>query len=86
MIKVTKLDSLTKELDELGRVAASLDGEITQIKFDPSDPSSVNQAIKDMESAIDAKVGHYSANSIASKLIIEMKAKYAQHIKSKQTA
>lgn len=59
MIKITGLDKLTKDLDQLQRVIGQLDGEIGTVNFDPNDPASIESAISNVEALIDQKVGSY---------------------------
>jgi hypothetical protein len=44
--EITGLDKLQKELDQASKAFAALDGEITTLRFDPADPSSVETAIR----------------------------------------
>ncbi|WFU07525.1 hypothetical protein QA648_36935 (plasmid) [Rhizobium sp. CB3171] len=83
MFKITGLDKITKELDQLQRVIGGLDGEIGQVKFDPSDPASIESAISDVENMIDQKAGHYASNSMAASIIEQMKDTYRQAILDK---
>lgn len=80
---VTGLDNLTKELDEVAKAVASLDGTITTVKFDPSDPVSVDRAIRDMESAVDRKAARYRSNPLVANLAKELKATYAKALRDR---
>jgi hypothetical protein len=79
-IKVTGLEALTRDLDQAVKAIRALDGELTEVKFDPSDPSSVESAIADVETAIDRKVGAYRGNPIVESWITEIKAKYRKNL------
>jgi ferredoxin len=45
MLKISGLDSLTKELDDAQKALADLDGSIGSVSFDPSDPADIERAI-----------------------------------------
>lgn len=83
MVKITGLDKLTKDLDQLSKAMAELDGDICQVKFNPHDPVSIEQAIQAMEAAIDARVASYSSNPMVSGIVEEMKEKYRDGILEK---
>lgn len=67
------LDKLQRELDELGKAVAALDGEIGNVSFDPEDPASIDAAIHEMNSLIDAKVGRFSRNDLVAPVIADLK-------------
>lgn len=56
-------DKLQRQLQQAQRAVAGLDGEIAEIEFDPGDQASVEAAIRQMEQAIDTKVGQNAANN-----------------------
>lgn len=76
MIKVSVhgLDKLQRELKEAERAFSALHGKITALQFDPDDPASVQQAMREMEAAVDQRVRPYSRNPLVSQLIPKMKA------------
>lgn len=80
---ITGLDKLQRELDQLQKAIASLDGDITSINFDPSDPQSIDVAIKKVETVIDERAGNLSGSEIATNLVSELKEKYRQAILEK---
>ena len=49
MFKITGLDALTKKMDQLASFAEEVDGELATVSFDPTDPSSIETAISEME-------------------------------------
>ena len=53
MFKIAGLDKLQKDLKDAERAIERLDGEITEIQFDPSDSSSISDAVRTMERSID---------------------------------
>ncbi|MHA7818736.1 MAG: hypothetical protein ACX930_03700 [Erythrobacter sp.] len=80
---INGLDKLQRELDHLEKIIASLDGDITSVKFDPEDPQSIDVAIHHMEAAIDERVGNLKGNQIAMNLVSEVKENYRQAILDK---
>ncbi|HXW29837.1 MAG TPA: hypothetical protein VEK55_10780 [Xanthobacteraceae bacterium] len=79
-IKITGLEELQKKLDDAGRAFRELDGEISTVKFNPNDPSSVEAAVVRMEQTIDAKVAPFRGNEIVEGIIEQLKEKYQQEI------
>lgn len=83
MIKITGLNKLSKELDQLQRVISQLDGEIGTVSFDPNDPASIESAISNVNALIDQKVEDFSSNSMAASIIEGLKDTYRQGILDK---
>ena len=80
ILKITGLDKLQKELNDLANAARALDGEIGNFTFNPNDPTSVENAVVQMEQAIDAKVGAYRGSDAVENLINQMKERYREEI------
>lgn len=80
MATITGFDKLTKTLDDASRAFKELDGTITEVRFDPNDQASIDEAIRTMENAIDQKVGAFRSNPMVAQLIPEMKARYRDGI------
>lgn len=80
MIKITGLDKLQKELQDVQRILGELDGELGTINFDPHNPASIEPAIQSVFQIIDQRAGRYASNSIANSMIEEMKATYRESI------
>lgn len=78
--KITGLDKLQKQLDEAGKAFQALDGELTTLQFDPTDPASVESAVTQIEQAIDIKIGPYRGNVMVEGIAEELKQKYRQEI------
>lgn len=74
MFKIKGLDKLTRELSDLSKAAEDLGGELGSFNFDPNDPFSIEQAIKRMEAAVDAKVSAYERSELVASLAESMKA------------
>ena len=79
-IDISGLDKLRNDLREAQRALESLNGTITTLKFDRSDPESVKAAIQQMEAAIENKIARYQVNPFVSDIAKDMKAKYRQQI------
>ena len=50
-MKITSLDKLTKNMEELSKFAGEIDGHLGEVKFDPNDPVDIERAISEMEAA-----------------------------------
>ncbi len=75
-IKISGLDKLQRELKDAQRAFRSLDGTIATLKFDPNDRASVEAAIREMERAIESKVGSYRSNALVQQVAKGLKEKY----------
>jgi hypothetical protein len=79
-IKITGLDKLQRELADAQRALRALNGTITTLKFDPTDPKSVERAIHQMEGAVDSKVVSYRGNDLVAKVARGLKDEYRKKI------
>lgn len=77
------LHVLTRQLDEVEKAAAAPDGTITTLKFDPSDLDSVQDAIREMERAVDQKVSRYRNNPLVDDIVKATKASFRNAIRAK---
>jgi hypothetical protein len=68
-IKITGLGDLHRDLGQASQALEALRGQLTTVKFDPNDPSSVDLAIADVEAAIDAKVASFRGNAIVEQFV-----------------
>lgn len=84
MFKITGLDKLTREMDELAKFAESIDGNLTTVKFNPDDPASVQAAVRQMEAAVDVKAAPYRSNNLVMNLASKSKEQFRQAIQSKK--
>ncbi|MGB3549627.1 MAG: hypothetical protein WA993_02980 [Candidatus Binatus sp.] len=82
-VKITGLDKLQRDLEEAQRAFRSLDGTITTLKFNPADPKSVEEAIRQMEAAVDSKTALYRGNLLVSKVAQGLKDKYREKIRGR---
>ncbi len=79
-LSVSGFDRLQRELEDAQRALASLDGTISTLRFDPTNAASVQRAIQQMETAIDAKVASYANNAIVAPLVQAAKEQYRAQI------
>ena len=84
MFKITGLDKLTREMDELAKFTKSIDGNLTTVTLDPDDPASVQAAVRQMEGAVDAKAAPYRSNKLVMDLASKSKEQFRQAIQSKK--
>jgi hypothetical protein len=76
MLKITGLDKLQRDLEQAQKALEAIDGELGRVRFDPNDPSSIENAIASVEQMIDGRLGAYASNPIIKPLVGEMKEKY----------
>lgn len=67
-MKITGLKALQSKLKDLARFGADLDGELTQVTFEPNDPASIEAAIQEAADAVDAKAKAYPRNEMVQNL------------------
>jgi len=79
-INVSGLEKLQRELADAQRAFQALDGTIATLKFDPTDPTSVDGAIRQMEVAIDNKTAPYHGNDLVKKVAQGLKDAYRKKI------
>jgi hypothetical protein len=84
--KITGFDKLTADLTEAQRALADLGGELGTVKFDPSDPGSLEAAIQEVERLVDERLGSYASNPIIGPLAEGMKEQYRQGILDRAAA
>jgi len=80
MIKITGLDKLTKQLSDAQRAFSEIDGELGSVSFDPTDPATIEHAIKNMEALVDARLELYKNNPLVAPIAEQMKTSYRQAI------
>ena len=80
MIKITGLDRLTRELGEAQQAFAELDGRLGSVEFDPGDAESIEEAIRNMETMIDVRIGRLADSRLVAPLIVQTKAAYRPSI------
>lgn len=83
-MKLRGFDKLRKTLAEAQDAFAGLDGDVGRFTFDPSDTSSVANAIAEMERAVDERAGPNAASNPLVRQVVEgLKKKFRAHILSK---
>lgn len=80
------LDKLQRQLGEAQKALENLDGELTTVKFDPHDPSSIEAAIQKVEQTIEERVGQYVNNPFVAPLIDQAKEHFRETIIQKAAA
>lgn len=81
--KIQGLDKLQKQLSDAQKAIKELDGEIGHVSFNPDDPGSIENAIVEMEAAIDEKVGRHGSNPLVAEMVDGLKEQYRQMILDK---
>lgn len=72
-MKMAGLDALARNMRELEKAIAELDGDIAQVNFNPDDPESIERAIQSLNAAIDEKIASYSHNEMVAAIADELK-------------
>ena len=85
-IKITGLGDLQRDLGQASQALEALRGQLTTVKFDPNDPSSVDLAIADVEAAIDAKVASFRGNAIVEQFVEGIKKQYRTELLDRASA
>jgi len=86
MVKITGLDSLQRQLKEARKAFGTLDGQFATVSFDPENPESIGEAIREMERAIDAKVAPFRSNPLVANIVPQLKDKYRAAIQERAKA
>jgi len=79
-IKIEGLGQLQKHLEELEEAARALDGNLCDLRFDPSNEQSVRDAIHKMETSVDAKVARWRDNSAVREIAQKSKERFREQI------
>ncbi len=85
-IKIAGLGDLQRDLGQASQALEALRGQLTTVKFDPNDPSSVDLAIADVEAAIDAKVASFRGNAIVEQFVEGIKKQYRTELLDRASA
>jgi hypothetical protein len=80
VFKITGLDKAMKDLDELSKALAALDGDLGSVNFNPQEPASIEAAIQAVEEMVDERTRPYQGNSTVASLAEEMKQRYREAI------
>lgn len=84
-MKISGLDQLTKQLQQIEKFTKEIDGSFGDVSFDPFDAESIELAIVNMENLIDQKADGYSSNPMITELVANMKESYRQQIIDRAT-
>ena len=79
-MKIEGLDALQKELKDAQKALEALHGEIARLSCNPYDPKDIEQAIRQMEQKVDAKVSRYRNNPLVRETVKAMKESYREQI------
>jgi len=75
-IRTKGFNEIQRDLQDAQAALASLNGPIAEIPINPSDPESVQQAIRKMEEAVDRKVAPYGNNRLVAAVVTAAKDEY----------
>jgi tRNA threonylcarbamoyladenosine modification (KEOPS) complex Cgi121 subunit len=85
-LKITGFNELQRTMDELAKFGADLDGEIAQVTFDPTDPTSIEAAIQEVADAVDAKAKSYPSNEMVQNLAEQAKESLREQVLERAAA
>ncbi|WP_426119879.1 hypothetical protein [Pseudomonas sp. DSP3-2-2] len=77
---MSSLDLLRTQMQDAQPVLKALDMELERIKFDPTAPASVDEAIVRVSTVIDAHLGEFRANPILGPMAEQLKSQYVDGI------
>jgi hypothetical protein len=80
VMTIKGMEGLTKTIDDAKKALEGLDGQFGNVSFDPTDPASIEAAIKSMEAMVDERLGQFASNPIIGPLTSQMKEKYREAI------
>lgn len=80
MFKIAGLEKLTKQLDQAQQALNELDGDLVTLNFNPNDPGSIEAAIQQLNTVIDAKIAPWVDNPLVSQVAEGMKEQYREAI------
>ncbi|HEV2738686.1 MAG TPA: hypothetical protein VGU66_08920 [Candidatus Elarobacter sp.] len=78
---IEAISDFAQELEQMGRVVSSLEGEIATVTFDPSDPASIDAAIHTVDTVIDRAVAPFRQNAMLVEITDDLKASFAEGIR-----
>lgn len=80
MAKIDGVDVLMKQLKEAQDAARVVEGDLGTVSFDPSDPMSIELAIRDVNSRVDSRLARYRQNPFVRPIIAGLKDAYRSKI------
>ena len=75
MIKISGLDTLTRNLADAQKAFEALNGELGTVSFNPNDPGSIEAAIQEVERIVDERLTPYASNPIIGPMAEGLKQK-----------
>lgn len=85
-IEIKGLAELQQKLGEFKTVMSRLEGQLGEIQFNPSDPASVDAAIRRMDTLVDERCGDFRNDSWASDVIAKVKRQFAAQVRERAQA
>ena len=83
---ISGLDAFKKKTEQMSKFAREIDGELGSVKFDPSDPGSIETAIQVINDVIDEKTRSYERNDWVQNLAEQLKEQVRESVLEKATA
>lgn len=80
MFKIDGLDKLTKQLEQAQKALEELDGELGTVSFDPNDPASIETAIQQANTMLEAKVAPWADNPLVEQMLDGIKEQFRETI------
>lgn len=74
------LDQLQKQLQKAQEALNQVEGDLGTVRFDPNDPESIEEAIRQIDALIDERLGEHLDNPIIAPLAESMKEKYREAV------
>jgi hypothetical protein len=84
-IKISGFDDLDRQLKEAQEAAQTLDGEVTSVEVDTSDPESIERAVIEMRTAVDSKMAPYRNNPFVEPLIEQAKVAFEKQLRGESS-
>lgn len=85
-MKITGLDQLQKTLADAQKAAKALDGDLLSVTFQPDDPASIDRALRQVDQAVDRRLGRWRGNPIVDDMAKKAKANFKTGIKKQARA
>ncbi len=79
----SSLGKLSEQLNDAQKALKAIDGEITTVKIDPTDPTSIERAVREMRSAVDRKLSPYRNNPFVKPIVESSKEAFEKRIRQR---
>jgi hypothetical protein len=80
MFRITGLDELTSQFEAVTEATKQLNGTLCEVRFNPSDPAQVQDAIRKIERAVDERLSEFPNNPLVRQLATGIKQKFKEEI------